>query len=295
MRTLVLVSAALFVILASLLLLGAGAMAAEGALHPPRQRIALVCPCIAHVQCGDVQVTAPDAAVLRGWYYHPDRPNGSAILLLHGVGASRQDMVGLGNLFLKDGYAVLEPDLRGHGKSTGFTTYGRAEEGDIHAWADWMLAQPGVSRIYGFGASLGASVLLESLNREARFRGVVAEGAYTDFPAIENERLRRQMPEGFRGLALPVVQSGLFWARLRYGVALAESSAIAAVRRTKTPVFLIHGEKDDETSPENSRLLAAANPAVATLWIVPGGRHADAWAVAGKEFERRVLDWLAEH
>lgn len=245
--------------------------------------------------CRDVQVKAPDSVSLRGWFYVPEHPTGSAILLLHGVGASRTDMVGLGYLFLKAGYSVLEPDLRGHGMSGGIATYGVAERQDVHEWVSWLLAQPGVGRVYGFGASLGGTVLLESLSLETRFRGVIAESAYSDFPVIADERMRRAMPEGLKWVAGPLVHAGILWAKTRYAVDLSDSSAIEPLRRTHVPVFLIHGIDDHLTSSENSERLQLANPQVATLWLVPKGGHADIWRTAGGEFEDRVLAWLASH
>jgi pimeloyl-ACP methyl ester carboxylesterase len=272
-------------------LFGVGAYSAEGALHPARIPVALVCPCIAHVSCGDALARSSDGTVLRGWYYKPEIPTGKAILLLHGVGGNRESMVSLGNLFPQNGYSVLEPDLRGHGESGGITTYGVLEEQDIRAWASWMLSQPGVIRIYGFGASLGASVLLESLSRETRFRGVIAESAYSDFPAIATERLGRDLGQ-MAFLAEPVVDAGFFWAKMRYGVDFRKASAVDAVRGTQTPVLLIHGLADFKTAPENSRRIAAANPK-ATLWLVPGGGHANIRKFLGKAFDNRVLAWLA--
>src|SRR5580692_8753364 len=115
------------------------AIAAEGALHPVRLPVALVCPCLSHMHCESVAIRARDGVSLRGWYYTPDQPNipdqpnGKAIILFHGVGSNREDMVALGNLFLKNGYSVLEPDLRGHGESGGIATYGVLEAGDTSA------------------------------------------------------------------------------------------------------------------------------------------------------------------
>jgi pimeloyl-ACP methyl ester carboxylesterase len=271
-------------------LVAVGGYFAEGSLHPARVPVATVCPCIARMSCGDARVTSPDGTELRAWYYKPQIPTVKAILLLHGVGGNREQMVSLGNLFLQHGYSVLEPDLRGHGESGGFTTYGLLEEADIKAWAGWMLAQPGVTAIYGFGASLGGSVLLESLNREQRFHGVIAESAYSTFPDVANERLAREAGCA-RFLAAPVVSAGFLWTRIRYGADLRSASMVEAVRQTLVPVFLIHWLADPATSPDNSRRIAAANPA-ATLWLVPGGGHADIWKLTGKVFESRVLGWL---
>ena len=274
-------------LIGSLALFGAGAVAAENALHPAKYAVAKICPCIAHVQCRDAQIASADGTLLRAWYFEPEAANGGSVIVLHGIGASREDVVGLGAVFLKAGYSVLTPDLRGHGESGGLVTYGIQEEPDVRAWVNWVLRQPDITRIYGFGASLGASELLESLNHETRFRAVVAESAFSSFPEIAIERVGRITP-----LASPLVSSGILWARLRYGTNLRDSSALEAIRRSRTPVLLIHGLEDRLTSPENSRRLADANPAITQLWMIPAAGHANAWATAGKEFESRVLAWF---
>ncbi len=272
----------------------AGAIAAEGALHPVRQEVAKVCPCFSHVHCESTSIKASDGVNLSAWYYNPDQPNGAAILLLHGIGSSRQDMVALGYLFLRKGYTVLEPDLRGHGLSAGFTTYGVLEENDVIAWLNWLSQNDRAARIYGFGASLGAAVILESLKRESRFRAVVAESSYVDFPSVARERIGRELPRGTRWIASPLVASGIEWTRWRYAIDLNSASPADGLRNTKVPVLLIHGRADNKTAPANSQQLAAIDPA-AQLWLVPNSGHADAWKVAKEEFEDRVLAWFANH
>ncbi|HVY94215.1 MAG TPA: alpha/beta fold hydrolase [Bryobacteraceae bacterium] len=272
---------------------GAGSFAAENAIHPPRQKIALSCPCFSHMSCRSVSINATDGVELSAWYYTSDKPNGKVVILLHGIGASRQDMIPLGYLFLHNGYSVLEPDLRGHGDSGGVATYGVLEGGDIHRWVDWMAKNSGSSQIYGFGASLGAAVLLQSLETETRFRAVVAESPYYDFSSIADERIARMLPEGTKWVAGPFVASGITWERWRRGIDLREASPAEGLRHSETPVLLIHGAEDNKTSPENSERLAQAAGKHVVLWIVPGAHHADAWATVKKEFESRVLGWFS--
>ena len=274
---------------------GLSVRAAEGLLHPGRRPVAPVCPCVAHVRCGDAAVTSKDGTHLNGWYYEPDQPNGAAVILLHGVGGNREDLVGLGVLFEKSGFQVLIPDLRGHGTSDGFTTLGLRESDDVRAWADWMLAHSGVNRIYGFGVSLGGSVLLESLDREKRFRAVVAESAFTTFPDVAIERVSRGLPGSTKWLAVPFVETALFWTRIRYGADLKLGSPLESVQHSKVPILLIHGLDDHKTEAVNSRRLAAANRAVTDLWLVPGAGHANARITAKNEFDRRVLTWFDSH
>lgn len=289
-----LISTALALVGLSAALFGAGAVAAENAMRPPRRAVALVCPCMAHERCESVAIQSPDKVSLHAWYYMPENPNGGAVILLHGVGSNREDTVALGNVFLKQGYTALEPDLRGHGESGGLATYGALEDGDIRAWLDWLERREGSTRIYGFGASLGAAVLLDSLKHETRFRAVVAESSYFDFPSIARERIARMLPPGLKWVAIPFVDSGLAWARWRDGVDLRQASPADGLKSSKVPVLLIHGLEDDKTSPENSRHLASTNPAV-QLWLVPGSGHADAWKTARSEFESRVNEWFSTH
>lgn len=270
----------------------AGSYAAEGALKPPRVPIALSCPCFSHMNCRPVGIRARDGVALKAWFYTTDKPTGKTVILLHGIGASRQEMVSLGYFFLRHGFAVLEPDLRGHGESGGLTTYGALEADDIHRWVDWMAKTADPEQLYGFGVSLGGSVLLDSLQNEARFRAVVAESPYYDFPSIANERIARMLPGGLKWVAAPFVASGITWAKWREGVDLRKASAADGLRSTETPVLLIHGLDDNKTSPENSRRLLAVGAEKTKLWLVPGSAHADVWKKSKVEFELRVLEWF---
>ena len=252
------------------------------------------CPTIEGALCAKAGISAKDDARLRAWYFQPQTPNGGAVIVLHGIAASREQNVAMARLLLPLGYSVLTPDLRGHGESDGIAIYGVLEAEDIHRWADWLFRTGHVARLYGIGASLGGSVLLQSLDFEPRFRAVIAESAYSDFPSIARERIARMMPAGFKWLAQPVVFSGLLWTRWRYKIDLREASPIAAVGRTRVPILLIHGLADDRTSPGHSRRLAAINPR-SRLWLVPGAGHTAAWSTAPDAFEYRITRWFSEN
>ena len=91
-----------------------------------------------------------------------------------------------------------------------------------------------------------------------------------------------------------ILETSLQYARVAYGVNLADGSPEESIRNLKTPVLLIHGQDDDRTPPSNSVVLAHAN-AAAQLWLVPGAGHVAAYSTQPAEFQRRVLAWFAEH
>ena len=116
------------------------------------------------------RVNAADGIVLDGWLFTPRAPNGSEVILLHGVGDTRIGMAMHARYLLRSGFTVLMPDLRGHGSSGGSVIgYGIREAADVHAWADWFLRTRPIEHLYGLGQSMGAAVLLESLPRNRGF------------------------------------------------------------------------------------------------------------------------------
>jgi dipeptidyl aminopeptidase/acylaminoacyl peptidase len=252
---------------------------------------------IAHqlgVSWNPVQIAAEDGARLDGWLFTPPHPNGSGVILMHGVGDTRMGMTGHAPFLLRAGYTVLLPDSRGHGASGGaIITYGVRESGDVHRWAD-VLLRAGVDRLYGLGQSMGAAILLQALPHEPRFRALVAACPFSSFPEIAMDRLE-QHDVPTRAVSWPVVTMGLAYARLRYGVNLWSASPADALRATHVPVLLIHGADDDNIRPRHSRELHAANPGATELWEVPRAGHVASIVTQPEEYERRVLAWFAGH
>jgi dipeptidyl aminopeptidase/acylaminoacyl peptidase len=242
----------------------------------------------------EAEITTPDGAKLKGWTFlpSPERDSGKAVILLHGAGDTRKGMLGFSRFFAQRGYATLVVDSRGHGVSGGpQVTYGLLEKRDVHHWADYLMSVKPNARLYGLGVSMGAAVLIQSLETEPRFRSIVAECSYSTFRAAASERIPRLtgLPAVF---SAPIVSAAFFYAKMRYGYDLESISPLESVKHARTPVLLIHGLDDGRTTPEQSRTLHAANPQATELWEVPGARHVQASVVAQREFEDRVLRWF---
>jgi fermentation-respiration switch protein FrsA (DUF1100 family) len=277
-----------------LLIFAAGAVLAEGALHPPRLRrsceTASLAQSVAHASGALVrQVTlqTPDGVTLKAWWLTPPQPTNHAVMVCHGVADSAFGSLGFALLFLTRGDSVLVPESRGHGESGGYVTYGVLEAGDTVLWTRWMRDQ-GATHINGLGNSLGGAILLQSLPRGAAFESVVAEGSYASFEEVARDRVSWVLPHWAAAL---LVKEGILYIRVRYGVDLSTASPEIAVRQVQIPILLIHGAADSKTSPHHSEEIAQANPQHIKLWIVPGAKHVGAYAAAPREFEKQVLAW----
>jgi len=247
----------------------------------------------------DVSIQAADGAVLKAWYVHPHTFNGSSVILLHGITDNREGVAGYGKLFLAHGYAVLLPDVRGHGESGGqLATYGIKESDDIHRWVSWMYEHDPPQCVYGFGESYGAALMLQSLAAEQRYCSVAVESPFSTAREMSFERISGPLhlqPWFGKTVGRPAIWSAELYARLRYGVDLLQPNPLEAVKHSSVPVLLIHGENDRSISPHHSQLIAAAAPNHVQLWLVPHAGHTMAWSAAHQEFEQRVLGWFVAH
>jgi dipeptidyl aminopeptidase/acylaminoacyl peptidase len=249
----------------------------------------------------EVSIQAADAVTLKAWYVRPKDFNGSAVILLHGITDNREGVGGYGRLFLDHGYAVLLPDARAHGESGGeIATYGVKESDDIHRWVSWIYEHDVASSqcVYGFGESYGAALMLQSLAAEPRFCAVAVESSFSTAREMSYERVSSPLhlqPWFGRTLGLPVIESAVLYARMRYGINLLQPNPLNALKHSTVPVLLIHGEEDRSISPRHAIMLAAAAPDHVQLWLVPNAFHTGAWSAAHQEFEDRVLGWFAQH
>lgn len=282
-----------------------GVTAVEGALHPMRlplsatdkQQAAMIAKENRAVLT-DVDFVARDGAMLRAWSIRPTGWNGDTVILLHGQGDNRSEMLGPAAILLRHGFATLLPDARAHGSSGGsIATYGVLEADDVRRWFEWIQKAESPHCIDGLGDSMGGAELLRSLDAERGFCAVIAESSFATFREAAYDRLGQVFSTGSwlgRTLLRPALAMGTAYARFRYGVDLAQANPASAVAASGVPVFLIHGLADTNLPPRHSEIIRARNPRV-VLWEPVGAGHCGASTAAPAEYERRVVGWFASH
>src|ERR1039458_5724661 len=276
----------------------AGIFVADGTLHPAHRPLTAEDQTtmreIANNLDSDleaVSITTLDAITLRAWTIHPHHSNGDAVILLHGLGDNRIGMTGYAQLLLAHGFTVLLPDARAHGDSGGqLATYGLLERNDIRQWFDFLIAQAHPHCIFGFGESMGAAELLQSLSVEPHFCAVAAESSFSSFREIAYDRMGQPFHLGpwfGRTLLRPVIEFAFLYVRWKHHLDMQQVSPENSVAATTVPIFLIHGQIDSNILPRHSQRIQARNPKI-VLWKVPNADHCGAISAAPKEFEQRL-------
>ena len=119
--------------------------------------------------------------------YEPDgaAPAGGwpGVVLLHGLGGSKDDMAPIATVLASHGYAALAYSARGEGTSTGdLTLAGPNEISDEHAMFDFFRGLPEISdtQVGGWGISYGGGQLWNGLGAGIPYKAAEMVETWTD-------------------------------------------------------------------------------------------------------------------
>jgi fermentation-respiration switch protein FrsA (DUF1100 family) len=262
--------------------------AAEAYTHPKRVRPDIV-PSDLELTYEDVRLTTDDGVSLVGWFL--PGTNGAAVLLIHGIGGNRSDLIGIARAHNRRGFSVLLLDLRAHGDSGGSaSTMGVREVYDLRAAARYLAARPEVSngQIGAFGVSLGGGVVITAAAQVPEIRAVAVDGAFSSVEWLIDNQFATfvRLPSW---LGPMVVKLGSWQA----GISVEEAAPIRHVKDiSPRPLLLIHGGADQTIFPENSRLLAQAAGEPTELWILPDVKHVDGYYAMNDEYLGRIIGFF---
>jgi fermentation-respiration switch protein FrsA (DUF1100 family) len=232
-----------------------------------------------------VSLRSSDGVALSGWY--TPSQNGAAVVLLHGVAATRSDLVEHAAVLAENGFGVLLLDPRGYADSGGRAMdLGWYGERDLEGAVDFLTDQPDVDadRIGLVGLSLGGEASIGAAAADPRVRAVVAEGA--SYRVLDDQPPR--IAEGWMGRAAD-------WVMFRTVDALtgapAPLSLVESVARiAPRPVLLITGA--DPREEEAAREMMGSAPESVEVWRLPDTPHVGGLATHPGEWEERVVAFL---
>ena len=235
----------------------------------------------------EVSFPSRDGLRLAGWFVPGG--NGATIVLLHGYGRSRAELLPHADYLHRAGYSLLMLDFRSRGESEGkIVTVGVKEPLDVLGTLDYLKSRPDVDsvRIGLQGVSLGAMAGLIAMAQSPEVKGLVAEGGFTT--------IRSVLGRGFQHFTRlpPLLLAGLaeIIGQLHYGLRPQDVQPIRELAKINPrSIFFIHGLEDDLIPPEESRRLYEAARGGRELWLVPEAAHARAIEAAPEEYQRRVL------
>lgn len=241
--------------------------------------------------CEFVTIQSQDGLTLSGRYYHA--ADGAPLAIgFHGYKSCwLTDFCGGADIAFQMGHNVLLIDERAHGRSQGRSiTFGIKERQDLLCWLEYALNRFGHDiKILLYGVSMGgATVIMSSeLDLPENVKGIIADCPYSA-PLDVILEVGRQTGYPVK-LIKPFVILG---AKIYGGFDVRESRGSEAVKHTKVPVIIIHGEDDTFVPPEMSLEIQQANPDMVERHAFPGAYHALSYMVDTPRYRNLVKQFM---
>ena len=249
-------------------------------------------PELLHLRPETVEFQATDGIRLEGWKI-PGEPSRPWVLLCHGVGANRADLLDIAGGLHEAGFNLLLFDFRAHGGSRGrVTSFGWRERRDLEGALSFLGRQPDVPAApHGvYGISMGAAVALMVAAGDERIGAVAADSPYPDLEESIGRHLALMYPwlprEPFRWFVLATY-------RLRFGVWPRQVSPEAGAARLKPrPLLLIHGALDPRMPVEGARRIAGRGGTSTELWVIDHAGHLEGFALDPSAYRTRLISFF---
>ena len=210
---------------------------------PYREVMRVIYHRLADRPCEIVTIRSRDGLTLSGRYYHV-KDGAPLDIGFHGYRSSPMtDFSGGSGISFEMEHNLLLVDQRAHGKSQGKTiTFGILERYDCLDWIRYAIDRFGPeTEIILYGISMGAATVLMAaeLDLPGNVRGIVADCPYSS-PKCIIQKVCKEM--GFPpSLTFPFIRLG----GLLFGhFDICKTTASEAVRHSKVPILIIHGESD---------------------------------------------------
>lgn len=237
----------------------------------------------------DVYITSYDGIRLHGRYYH-NKDGAPLNIGFHGYRATalRDFCVGANETLVR-GHNLLLIDQRGQSKSEGHTiTMGVKEHRDVKSWVDYATKRfKKDTKIILYGVSMGAAsvVMATALDLPENVKGVIADCPYSSPKDIVLNVAKQDM-----GIAPAVAYPFVYLAAKIFGnFDINEVSCKDAVKKTKIPVLILHGEADLYVPCYMSDEILKANPLMVTRHTFKDAGHGLSF-FADKERYRKITE-----
>jgi len=233
----------------------------------------------------NISFTTSDNIKIKGWLITSKKANGT-VIIGHGYPFDKGNILPVAK-FLYPDYNLLYYDHRYFGESSGsISTVGIREIRDIKAALDFVRKKFGKKPVAFYGFSLSASAMLMS---NADVNAIIADSAYANL-----ENMIKHIYSIFGPLKYPFVKTTNIISMVFFKIHPKNVSPAWTIKDIKTPILVMHGEKDSQIPVENAYLLKKSNPNI-ELWIAKDADHGEAYSLYSGEYKKRVKDFLKKN
>ena len=244
------------------------------------------------IQQKQVEVKANDNITLRGTEYLNQEKTNKWAIILHGYRSNPSSVLTIGEHFSEKGYNVLIPSMRACADSEGeYVGMGWLDKDDLKCWINLIIEENKNAEIILHGSSMGAATVLMASGDElpSNVKNIIADSGYTSVWDIfaSEAKARFNLPE------FPVLNMFQIVANRKAKYDIKEASALEQVKKSKTPILFIHGDKDDFVPEYMCEKLYDATNCKKEKLIIHGAGHTDGKYREPEKYYNTIFDWIS--
>ncbi len=235
-----------------------------------------------------------DGLKLAGVFLHGT--NSHTIILLHGYGRSKEQMIPHALFLNRAGYNILIFDFRASGQSEGsFITFGSKEQADLEGAVQYLKNRKDIDaeRIGVLGFSMGGAVALMKSGDLPEIKAIVINSTYARFKTVIWNNFQRY----FKGL--PFFPMGYFvlWViKLRTGIYYPRINPVTYIDRLQArPLMIIHGAHDKRIPLADAVEFHRSAPWLKEFWLVRDADHENTYTINEANYEKNVIQFFKNY
>jgi len=239
-----------------------------------------------------VDFDVPGLGHREGWFF-PGLRGAPTIVLCHGYGSSRGELLTLESALQDHQYNVFIFDFAAHGANAGVTTFGYRETEEVRAALDALATRPDVdpTRFGLWGYNLGAYAALREAENDKRVRALAVDSVYDQPKQMVRVGVEKN---GLGGFPLMVRAAEMSFEYLNYRHRNDPPLSSRLNVMLNVPTLYIQALDDPELA-EATRNMFLKAPEPREQAIIPHGNFASMGDDDKRTYENRVVSFYLLH
>lgn len=235
-----------------------------------------------------------DKIKLYGEAYLQKKHTNKWVIVIHGYSGTGEQMLSTAMKFYNEGFNVLLPDCRGHGKSEGkYISMGWHDRLDILSWVNTLVKKNNNSEIILYGLSMGAAAVLMTSGEElpSNVKCIIEDSAYTSVC----EEFAYQLKNKYKLPKFPILYLAEGICKMKAGFTFREASALNQVKKCKLPILFIHGELDKLVPTSMAYKLFKEAKGYKEILIIPKAGHGICASIGNELYWNKIFTFINKY
>lgn len=232
-----------------------------------------------------------DSVKLHALFYPQKLTTHKWVIILHGWRGSLRNTCPYGLRYYERGFNVLMVENRASGMSEGKSVgMGWMERRDNMAWIQKIISYDAAARIVMHGESMGAASVMMTVgeNLPEQVRAAVADCGFTsvrdEFFHVWRHILKKA--------PFPLLYIGNVFCALRFHFTFGRASCVRQLRKSRTPVLLLHGGDDDFVPVSMIKTNYVATRSRKDWFVIPRAGHCESQYANPEVYWSKVWDFI---